>query len=268
MLRLRSGAALAALAVALVLSGCSGRASSNGVYDPNNLPKGGLGDEIRLGREAITNTMTVMPHNIRARMNCSACHIDGGARNDKSGSFVGTYARFPQYGKRAHRVITLQDRIAECFLYSENGTPPAYTSREMIGMVAYIAYLSRNVPTGTRMPERQDFVVELPKNDPPNINRGAKIFAQRCAMCHQPNGAGIPGVYPPLWGPKSFNNGAGMAHLNRIVGFVKNNMPANAPGTLSFNEAYDVGAFVLSHSRPKFQGSRVITQPSHEARFF
>jgi mono/diheme cytochrome c family protein len=27
---------------------------------------------------------------------------------------------------------------------------------------------------------------------------GAEIFASRCAICHQPHGQGIPGMYPPL----------------------------------------------------------------------
>lgn len=30
--------------------------------------------------------------------------------------------------------------------------------------------------------------------------RGAKIFLEKCAMCHQPNGLGVPTVYPPLDG--------------------------------------------------------------------
>jgi mono/diheme cytochrome c family protein len=29
---------------------------------------------------------------------------------------------------------------------------------------------------------------------------GAKIFLEKCALCHQPNGAGVPPVYPPLAG--------------------------------------------------------------------
>lgn len=29
---------------------------------------------------------------------------------------------------------------------------------------------------------------------------GAKVFTNTCASCHQPNGKGIPGVYPPLGG--------------------------------------------------------------------
>jgi mono/diheme cytochrome c family protein len=29
-------------------------------------------------------------------------------------------------------------------------------------------------------------------------DRGAKIYKSQCVACHQPNGAGVPGVYPPL----------------------------------------------------------------------
>jgi hypothetical protein len=28
--------------------------------------------------------------------------------------------------------------------------------------------------------------------------RGAGIFIEHCAVCHQPNGRGVPGLYPPL----------------------------------------------------------------------
>ncbi|MEM8866687.1 MAG: cytochrome c [Verrucomicrobiota bacterium] len=36
-------------------------------------------------------------------------------------------------------------------------------------------------------------VVEIPLAE-----RGAKIYRNQCAQCHQPTGAGVPGVYPPL----------------------------------------------------------------------
>lgn len=32
------------------------------------------------------------------------------------------------------------------------------------------------------------------------IARGKRVFATNCAMCHQPQGQGLPGVYPPLAG--------------------------------------------------------------------
>jgi thiosulfate dehydrogenase len=268
----RSAGIVSGIAFAIALAACSGAAqtasdtSGTALYDPKVLPTGPLGDEIRLGHDAIADTQKLMPHNIRAGMNCAACHIGAGTKA-RGGSFVGTYARFPQWNKRAKRVITLQDRLAECFLYSENGTPPSYTSKEMIGMVAYIAYLSRRVPTGETQAESDSFLVKVPST-PPNVQHGATLYAQKCATCHQPDGAGVAGTYPPLWGPKSFNNGAGMAHLNRITGFVMYNMPANSPNTLSFNDAYDIAGYVLSQKRPKFKPSRAIAFPAQPAVFF
>ena len=30
------------------------------------------------------------------------------------------------------------------------------------------------------------------------MGRGQKIYAEKCALCHQPGGQGAPPVYPPL----------------------------------------------------------------------
>jgi mono/diheme cytochrome c family protein len=38
-------------------------------------------------------------------------------------------------------------------------------------------------------------------------DRGKKVFAQNCATCHQANGQGVPGQYPPLAGSE-FTTGA------------------------------------------------------------
>lgn len=39
-----------------------------------------------------------------------------------------------------------------------------------------------------------------PKAFEPDPAKGEKLFAAQCASCHQPNGLGQPGVYPPLAG--------------------------------------------------------------------
>ena len=78
---------------------------------------------------------------------CSDCHLEAGTKKFGLPVF-GLYGDFPQWNRRAHRVIALQDRIAECFLYSMNGRPPAYDSKAMIAIVAYISWLSRGVPVG------------------------------------------------------------------------------------------------------------------------
>ena len=33
---------------------------------------------------------------------------------------------------------------------------------------------------------------------PERLNQGKAVFARTCAACHQPNGAGVKGVFPPL----------------------------------------------------------------------
>ena len=61
------------------------------------------------------------------------------------------------------------------------------------------------------------------------------------------------GTFPPLWGPDSFNNGAGMNRLLTTTRFIRQNMPLGASHTatvLNDDEAYDVTAFMLSKPRP------------------
>jgi thiosulfate dehydrogenase len=203
---------------------------------------------------------------VRAKLDCSACHLAGGTQA-RGGSFVGTYAYFPQWNKRSHRVIALQDRLAECFLYSMNGRPPAFASKEMVALVAYIAWLSRGTPSFSTPAPEKGFIEPLPSASP-NVAHGATLYAQQCAVCHQASGAGIAGAFPPLWGAGSFNNGAGMAHIDRMTGFVMHNMPQNAPGSLTLQDSYDVSAYVLSQSRPKFDPTALVQSSPLPADYF
>jgi thiosulfate dehydrogenase len=265
---MRLARGLAVFVSLLVLAACARSPAPAGWtagYDPAALPAGGLGSEIRYGREIVMNTRRALPGYEGANMDCAACHVAGGTK-PRGGSFLGLYAEFPQWNKRSKRVIALQDRIAECFLYSENGRPPAYESRAMVAVVAYIAWLSRGAAVLSGKPSGQSIIVPLPAGSP-NPRRGAQLFSQRCALCHGANGAGS-GSVPPLWGALSFNKGAGMAHLNRMTGFVFYNMPRNAPGTLSLRDAYDISAYVLAHERPAFRKGALIRFPAESAQYF
>jgi thiosulfate dehydrogenase len=258
---------LVAALLALTLAACaSGASRDTGSFDPRALPPGPLGDSIAYGYAIIVRTHHLMKGYVRADLECADCHINAGTQ-PRGGSFVGVYGRFPQWNKRAHRVIALQDRIAECFLYSMNGRPPAYTSKAMVAVVAYIAWLSRNTPVGANQPQSDRYIEPLP-DAPPDPKRGAQLFAARCARCHGIDGQGIAEVYPPLWGARSFNDGAGMAHLDRMTGFVRYNMPQDAPGSLSLSQAYDVGAFVLGHKRPHFRKNALVTARPLPAKYF
>jgi thiosulfate dehydrogenase len=224
------------------------------------------GAQALYGREILNHTPRYMKGFVRADMSCSACHLQNGTKA-RGGSLIGVYARFPQYNKRAHRTIALQDRIAECFLYSMNGRPPAYQSKEMVALVAYMAYLSEGTPVGA--PQYPAAALEtFSPPSPPNTSRGATLYAQKCSACHQASGAGVSGAFPPLWGPKSFNDGAGMHRLETMASFVRHNMPLGSPNTLTAQESYDVAAFVLAHPRPAFNKNATIAFPPAKADFF
>ena len=257
-----------AAAFALALAACAGGGARTpgALYDPQALPSGAVGDSIAYGYALMVKTHRLMKGYVRADLACADCHVAAGTK-PRGGSFVGAYARFPQWNNRAHRVIALQDRIAECFLYSMNGRAPGYSSKPMIAIVAYIAWLSRNVPIGAKQPASDRYVEPLPAT-PPNPRRGALTFAARCAQCHRLDGRGTSGLYPPLWGPRSFNDGAGMAHIDRMTGFVRYNMPRNAPGSLSLEQAYDVAAFVLLHPRPHFHKNALVVTRPLPAKYF
>jgi len=228
-------------------------------------PPGPQGQLIRYGHDLIADTPQLAGRYITAQMSCAACHLADG-RQAHAGSFIGTYARFPQWSKRAHRFIALQDRLAECFLYSMNGKPPAYYSREMVAMTAYIAWLSRGAPTGVGFADQGPLVLQAGLK--PDAAAGGQLYAARCAQCHGVDGAGAGLRYPPLWGATSFNDGAGMAHIERMAPFVRAAMPQNAPGTLTDQQALDVTAYVLSKPRPHFNRSKVVDFPGARAGYF
>lgn len=270
-----TAAAIATLAACGGGGGSQKAAAASGVtagYDVNALPSGRAGALIKYGHDIIADTQKYLKKDVVADMSCSACHVNAGTV--KNGLPLAIAATFPQYNKRSKRFIALQDRLAECFLYSMNGTPPSYSSREMIAMVAYIHWLSRGRTIGVKgstamwKPHIAGELEKLPKPAHVDAARGASLYTAKCSACHQASGAGISGRFPPLWGPKSFNDGAGMHKLSNMAGFVQANMPANAPGSLNAQEAYDVAAFVLSHARPKFNAHRMIAFPAEPAKFF
>jgi len=255
-----------AVAAVACASGGTPQPASTPLYDPAALPSGPVGAQIAFGHDLLEDTHAKLPQYATARMNCSACHINAGTIA-RGGTLAGVYARFPQWNKRAHRVIALQDRIAQCFLYSMNGKPPAYDSKETIAMVAYIAWLSRGTPVLATADPQAGFRLPEPTVSP-NVANGASVYAAKCASCHQANGNGIALAVPPLWGPDSFNAGAGMDRLADMAGFVRYNMPQNAPGSLTSEQSFDVAAYVLSHARPAFAKGRAIGFRSEPASFF
>ena len=72
----------------------------------------------------------------------------------------------------------------------------------------------------------------------------------RQAHCHGEQGRGGEDG-PPVWGPMSYNDGAGLSRNEKLAAWLKVAMPLGDPH-LSEQEALDIAAFVNSHERPKF----------------
>ena len=204
---------------------------------------------VRRGRALIHSTRDSLPAYVSATLSCANCHISDGTVKDAM-PLVGSYARFPQYRGRSGKVDVIQDRINDCFKRSMNGKALPLDGPDMRDIVAYLAFLSRGFPVGAEMDGQG--VPELASMKGDTI-RGREVFSTTCVACHGADGQGTA-VAPPLWGPKSFNIGAGMARLNSAARFIHKLMPRDRPGILTPQQAYDVAAFVTSRPRPDFAG--------------
>lgn len=224
------------------------------VPDDSKLPAGPEGEAIRLGKALLTDTRRKLPKHVGNGLNCSNCHLGAGTQPHAS-PWVGLIAAFPEYRARSGKMISLQERINDCFERSMNGKALAYDSIEMNAMLSYIRWLSADYPAGTPIPGRG--FVKIDTSLKPDSARGQKIYAGKCAACHGAEGQGIPDgvggyVFPPLWGKDAFNVGAGMARHFTAAAFVLKNMPVGQAGSLSAQEAMDVAWYFTQQPRPDF----------------
>ena len=215
----------------------------------SEIPDGALGASIRRGRALLAATPDSLPHNVGGQLRCTSCHLDDGTRVNAA-PLVGVYARFPQFRDRSNSVAIIEDRVNDCFQRSMNGRALAYDSRDMRDIVAWLAFLSRGTPVHKDTAPRG---IPLLATLTPDTSAGRAQFTTTCAACHGMDGQGTP-AGPPLWGPKSFNIGASMARLRTAASFIKYNMPNDRPGTLTAQQAFDLAAYVNSHSRPDLAG--------------
>lgn len=216
----------------------------------DNFPVGERGQLIRLGFDLVMKTKMLAPAFAKSGLNCTHCHLDGG-RTIGAASFIGLSLVYPEYRARNARVNTLEDRLDDCFERSLNGKPLPAGTREKEALLAYIAWLSERVSKESALGWRGFPRVVITK--PPDAIRGRALFDTTCAVCHGPDGQGTA-MAPPVWGPHSYNIGAGMARVGVAAAFIKKNMPPAQGGTLTDEEAYDVAAFINAQPRPDFPG--------------
>jgi thiosulfate dehydrogenase len=220
---------------------------------------------IEYGRQLIRETSATMGpgHADPARrfsgsnLDCASCHLDTGT---EPGTLTLLLAdtKYPRFSGRDGVEGDLRDRINGCMTRSMNGTELNRDSVEMVSMEMYIKGLAQQyelMGDSKRAPDEPPAFRE--PNRRASISAGEEVFQERCQVCHGEDGEGLAQtgdltegyLFPPLWGPDSFNNGAGMTRILTAARFIKARMPLGQPD-LSDDEAYDVAAYMNSHERP------------------
>lgn len=239
-------------------------ASSDLVYfsppDESTIPSTPDGDAIRRGRDIFVHTRAAAGRYVGNGLSCSNCHLDAG-RKDNAAPMWAAWGSYPAYRAKNGRINTMEDRIRDCFLFSMNapsspsGGPPAYGDDIYRDLQSYFAWLSTGAPSGRKLYGR-GYVQLTPAPAAYDPERGKAVFEGHCAACHGKDGQGQANndgsyAYPPLWGPKSYNWGAGMTNVRNAAGFIAANMPLGQGYTLTAQQAWDVAAYVDSRERPR-----------------
>ncbi|MBS1515984.1 MAG: c-type cytochrome [Bacteroidetes bacterium] len=239
-------------------------------FDVNALPPDSNGQMIRYGYRLIMETSNIAGPDVQNpkmrfagnNLECRNCHFNGG-QDKNTMSFVGVANRYPAYSKRHERMSDLKERIDDCFERSMNGNKLPAESYELKSILAYMNWLSKGVPKDLEGVTVKD--IDFPKREP-DKEKGKSLYMVKCITCHGFDGlgvlknpiiqGGVKYVIPPIAGDDSFNNGAGMSRMERLVKFLKTQMPKDNPGSLSLEEAYDIAGYVSGLKRPEYKGEK------------
>lgn len=231
--------------------------------DIESIPESESKAMIEYGRDLIANTAKYLGPNgsvaqISNGMNCQNCHLEAGTK-PFGNNYSAVASTYPKFRERSGSIETIFKRVNDCIERSLNGKALDTLSKEMQAIKAYIEWLGVDVPKGEK--PKGSGIVELPflkrAADPV---KGKIAYQQHCTSCHTDTGAGklnsdgITYQYPPLWGAKSYNTGAGLFRLSRFAGYIKQNMPFGASYQniiLTDEEAWDLAAYVNSQDRPQ-----------------
>jgi len=226
-----------------------------GTLDKRGNAPGPLGDMVSLGKQLFFDT----PGNPLSRpfvgkdevKSCGTCHRAGGTDLNALPLF-GAAAAYP--AQVDGRVMSLQGRIADCFIHHLDGVPPPFESKVLVALDAYVTSLS----AGKRMAMSasgggprglKPVTTDAGFWSKSDIAAGKSLYSAKCIACHGANGGG--GAAPALWGPKAFNAAAALAKPQKLTTFVATHMGAYAGG-LTTEQARDLAAFIDSQPRPDF----------------
>ncbi len=218
------------------------------------IPNDEFGKVVQLGRKIFDDPTRYAGQYVGNELHCESCHLDEG-RHVGSAPLWAAYVSYPAYRAKNHHINTFEERLQGCFRFSMNGKAPPLGDPVLVALETYAYWMALGAPVDPKIAGRGYQVPAKPAL-PADYERGSKVYARNCALCHGGDGAGQKDdeghmTFPALWGAGSFNWGAGMGNVGNAAGFIKSNMPLGRGGALSDQEAWDVAQFMDSHERPQ-----------------
>lgn len=234
--------------------------------DTSSLKDDEWGRQVKYGMRLIQNTSYylgpegIVSKNLGNKMNCTNCHLENGTK-PYGLNFFNSHKTYPQYRARENAILTMSDRVNNCVERPHNGKPLKLDSKEMNAIVSYIKWLGENYDPAKHEGYSLKYVDYKGLSADPK--RGEAVYIKHCQSCHQADGQGTMNgdntsyTYPPLWGPKSYQEGSSMHRVLKAASFIKYNMPnllaSLEKPVLTDQEALDVAAFINDgkiHPRP------------------
>lgn len=227
---------------------------------------------VEYGRALIRETSVLMGPNHEdpamrlsgSNLDCSSCHLDSGTKPGTL-SLLGASSRYPRFSGRDGVEGDLLDRINGCMERSMNGTKLSRDSAELRSMAAYVESLGNQFAAmgATRREANEPEAFNEPARAA-SPEAGQLVYEQRCQVCHGEDGLGLQAtldiregyLFPPLWGPDSFNDGAGMHRVLTAANFIKARMPLGQ-ADLTDDQAFDVAAYINSKERPHMENLEI-----------
>ena len=141
-------------------------------------------------------------------------------------ALTGAAAAYPRQDASG-REVTLEDRIVRCFTHSLAGRAPDESSETVRALAAYIDSIAK---AGDSVESDRSLVAAsklIPLEDL-DAERGRARYGDLCSGCHGLDGQGyrerrksLPYDYvPPVWGPRSYDDVAGLARVYTLAGFL------------------------------------------------
>jgi thiosulfate dehydrogenase len=188
---------LHAVLFCLLVAGCARQSVNAGTTADTAKQPSNSDDQTALvhqGKLIFDETPKYASKYVGNRLACNDCHIGSGT-GAYAAPMIDMAGLFPMFKARAGHMISLQNRIQECFSRSEAGSPAPLDSPEMKALVAYIDYLSKDQVKGK--PYKGRGFVKLPPLTADPVH-GKAVYAARCAACHGADGAGVPPILPAV----------------------------------------------------------------------